>query len=424
MYSWLLRLYPSHFRKAFGDAALQLFRDRYRDETGFFPRLRLWIDLLNDLAISLPHEHRRVPRTLVGASAQHQSYAPPTFYLFSYEAPCLRSLLSAGMLSLVTFGLLPFSIAHGGGTPPSTQFPADSAKIDAAERQRVLDTVINNIKQYYFDPRAAREITNVLLAHEKRGEYDSLVDGQAYANLLTRQLRNVSRDMHLEVVYSDDPIPDHPPEPTPAVLARYRRALERNNCTFETVKIFPQNIGYLKLNSFPDPSICQSTAKAAMGSLNRADAIIFDLRDNRGGSGEMVSLIAGYLFDHPEFLYDPRTSPTPQSWTRPVPGSRLVDKPAYILTSASTASAAEQFTYDLKALKRATLVGETTSGNAHAGVFHRIDDHFGMGIPRTKAINPFSKADWEAVGIEPDVKTNPADALATAQKLAANRLKR
>ena len=29
---------------------------------------------------------------------------------------------------------------------------------------------------------------------------------------------------------------------------------------------------------------------------------------------------------------------------------------------------------------------------AHAGVFHRIDDHFGMGIPEEKTINPFGKA--------------------------------
>jgi hypothetical protein len=60
------------------------------------------------------------------------------------------------------------------------------------------------------------------------------------------------------------------------------------------------------------------------------------------------------------------------SWTRsPVPGNRLADKPVYVLTSASTWSGAEQFSYDLKMLRRATLVGETTGGGAHAGVFHR-----------------------------------------------------
>jgi hypothetical protein len=82
----------------------------------------------------------------------------------------------------------------------------------------------------------------------------------------------------------------------------------------------------------------------------------------------------------------------------------------------------EQFSYDLKMLKRATLVGETTRGGSHAGVFHRMDDDFGMGIPEQKVINPFGKTDWEGVGVEPDVKVSAAEALETAVKLAEARV--
>jgi C-terminal processing protease CtpA/Prc len=96
----------------------------------------------------------------------------------------------------------------------------------------------------------------------------------------------------------------------------------------------------------------------------------------------------------------------------------LAETPVYLLTSASTWSGAEQFAYNLKKLKRATLVGETTRGGTHAGVFHRIDDHFGIGIPEQKVINPFGKGDWEGVGVEPDVKVSADDALETAEKLA------
>ena len=75
-------------------------------------------------------------------------------------------------------------------------------------------------------------------------------------------------------------------------------------------------------------------------------------------------------------------------------------------------------------LKRAILVGETTGGAAHSGVFYRIDDHFGIGIPETKPINPFSKTDWADTGVEPDVKVKAADALETAVKLAESKLQR
>jgi hypothetical protein len=299
------------------------------------------------------------------------------------------------------------------------------AKLDAAERQRVIDAAIANIKKYYVYPDVAQKMAGALLAHQKTGDDDAVTDGAAFANLLTRQMRDVSPDRHLVLVYSQDPLPQNPSRPTAEDLARYRKAMEQQNCTFEKVEILPRNIGYLKLNSFPDPSVCRPTATAAMASLNDADAIIFDLRDNRGGEPAMVALIAAYLFDRPEYWYNPRENTTEQSWTlSPVPGNRLADKPVYVLTSARTLSGAEQFCYDLKMLKRGTLIGETTGGAAHSGVFHRIDDHFGMGIPETKPINPFSKSDWAETGVEPDVSVKTADALDTALKLARDRLQK
>ena len=70
IYACLLRLYPANFRQAHGDEALQLFRDRLRDETGFFGRTRLWFDIFVDLAISLPHlyttRNQNLPKLLSG----------------------------------------------------------------------------------------------------------------------------------------------------------------------------------------------------------------------------------------------------------------------------------------------------------------------------------------------------------------------
>jgi len=162
-----------------------------------------------------------------------------------------------------------------------------------------------------------------------------------------------------------------------------------------------------------------------MASLNDADAIIFDLRDNRGGYPGMVTLIAAYLFDHPEYMYNPRQDTTADSWTRsPVPGSRLADKPVYLLTSARTLSGAEHFSYDLKMLKRATVVGETTGGASDVGTFHRLDDHFGMGIPEARAINPYREPDWAGTGVRPDVEVKARDALETAVRLAERKLQK
>jgi C-terminal processing protease CtpA/Prc len=262
-------------------------------------------------------------------------------------------------------------------------------------------------------------MADALIARQRRGDDAPASNGKDFAALLTTQMRDVSDDLHLEVVYNPTPSP----QPSPQEFARTLAALQGDNCSFKKVQILPHNIGYLKLDAFLDPSVCGSAATAAMASLNRADALIFDLRDNRGGTAEMVSLICSYLFDHPEYMFDPRRVPTPQSWTSsPAPGSNLANKPVFILTSSTTISAAEQFTYDLKMLKRATIVGETTAGGAHAGVWHRIDDHYGMAIPESRAVNPYSKSDWEATGIQPDIKVPAATAFRTALRQAQSQL--
>lgn len=315
-----------------------------------------------------------------------------------------------------------------GATSAMIRVVAEDVKLDAAERQRVIDRAIANLTKYYIYPDIAQKMADALLAHEKSGDDDAATDGEVFADLLTRQMRDVSHDRYVMMVYSTVTEPENPPAPSLEDVSRYRKEMEENNCTFEEVKILPHNIGYLKFNGFPDASLCRTTVAAAMASLNHADAIIFDVRDNAGGYANMVALIATYLFDHPTHLndfYNRSEHSTEQSWTHPpVPGNRLADKPAFVLTSLSTFSAAEGFSYDLKMLKRATLVGETTSGRGHMGMGHRIDDHFTIRVPGIRVVNPISKTNWEGAGVEPDVKVKAADALKTAEKLAERRLQK
>jgi C-terminal processing protease CtpA/Prc len=262
---------------------------------------------------------------------------------------------------------------------------------------------------------------------QKKGDYDSITDGDAFAKMLTDNFQEVSHDKHLRVDFSPAPMPDRPEGPPDAdERARYRKDMERMNCGFDKVEILSGNVGYLKFNFFADPDICGPTAVAAMNFLANVDAIIFDLRENGGGDPKMIAFISTYLFSEPTHLNDlweRKGDVTHQYWTLPyVPGKHLDGKPAYVLTSKETFSGAEEFSYNLKNLKRATLIGETTGGGAHPVNGHRIDDHFMIGVPFARAINPISKTNWEGTGVEPDVKVPAADALATAQKLAAEKL--
>ena len=311
--------------------------------------------------------------------------------------------------------------------PPGTKLSDLNFKIDSATRARVIDGAIGQLNESYVFPETAKKMGDLVKSKQKKGDYDSITDGDAFAKMLTENFQEVSHDKHLRVNFSPAPMPDRPEGPPNADdRARYRKDMERMNCGFDKVEILTGNVGYLKFNFFADPEVCGSTAVAAMNFLANVDAIIFDLRENGGGDPKMIAFISTYLFSEPTHLNDiweRKDDSTHQYWTLPyVPGKRLDGKPVYVLTSKQTFSGAEEFSYNLKNLKRATLIGETTGGGAHPVSGHRIDAHFMIGVPFARAINPISKTNWEGTGVEPDVKVPAADALASAQKLAAEKL--
>jgi hypothetical protein len=448
----LLHLYPSRFRQEYEDEALQLFRDRRHDEAGVWQSVRLWFDLFTDLVISLPREHCYTRPEVARASAKTCLDGTPTFFVFETASPGRRPLLFGGLLSLITLVSFPrlmnefgnfrppsgWSFASPGayerqsgepqrpasGSEQGVQSPQDAnPTLDATSRHRIIASAIASIKQHHIDPLEAQKAANALLAHERQGDDDSATSTEEFTRLATKQMREATGDHQLELLYSPRAIPERTPGPEPPPSAAYRDEALRVNCAFEQVKILPHNVGYLKLNAFPDTSVCQATATAAMAQLNDADALIFDLRDNGGGFPSMVSLIAAYLFDHPEYMYCPLENTTAESWTHsPVPGNKLANKPVYILTSSRTISAAEEFTYDLKMLKRATLVGETTAGANHAANLHAIGDNFYVATVEVRAINPYSKSNWNDTGVEPDFKVRSPDALTAALRLVDKRL--
>jgi hypothetical protein len=312
--------------------------------------------------------------------------------------------------------------------PPGMTAADMNMKIDAATRARVIDGAVANLKEFYVYPEEAKKMADALQSKLKSGGYDTVTGAEDFAQMLTTDLQAVSHDKHLRVNFSVSPIPEGADKDKPdavAVAAR-RSQLEKMNCSFEKVERLSSNIGYLKFNGFMDPDICAPTVSAAMSFLSHTDALIIDLRENGGGDPAMVAYISSYLFaerTHLNDLYNRRDNKTEQFWTRPdVPGLKLATTPVFVLTAKRTFSGAEEFTYNLKNLKRAIIIGEVTGGGAHPVSGHRIDAHFFIGVPFARAINPITKTDWEGTGVEPDVKVAAAQALDVAQKMATEEI--
>jgi hypothetical protein len=301
-------------------------------------------------------------------------------------------------------------------------------QIDSKTRDQVIENALDRLNRSYVYPEVAHKMADAIHGRQKSGEYAPITSSIEFARKLTDDLRAVSHDRHLGVNYSHEPIPDRAPgPPSPQDLEQMRKEMALNNFGFEKLELLPGNIGYLDLRGFNPAAIAGEKAAAAMNVLVDCDALIIDLRQNGGGDPAMVQLLASYLFGtqpvHLNDLYWRPSDSTTQWWTLAyVSGRRMPDVDVYVLTSHRTFSAAEEFTYDLQNLKRATIVGEVTGGGAHPGGGERLGDHFIMFVPSGRAINPVTHTDWEGTGVKPDIAVPAEKALKTANLIALKKI--
>ena len=309
--------------------------------------------------------------------------------------------------------------------PPATAVQATD--IDAAMRDSVIDGAIAKLRELYVFPETAEAMALAIDRRRQAGAYDSITGGREFAALLTTHLREVSQDLHLRVDFTPAAVPRPSANPpNPADDAQFRSQMERTNCGFAPTQILEGNVGYLKFNFFAPPTVCGPAASAAMNSLQDVDALIIDMRVNRGGDPAMVAYVTTYLFAEPTHLnniYNRAEDSTQEWWTLPdVPGARFVEHPVYVLTSRTTFSAAEEFSYNLRTLGRATLVGERTGGGAHPVRGEWLNERFVIGVPFARAINPITNTNWEGTGVQPHVDVPAAAALGRARALATAQL--
>ena len=310
------------------------------------------------------------------------------------------------------------AFAYASGQQPSRD------TLDAETRHQVIAGAIEHMQRAYVFAEVAEKMAAALRAHVAKQDYEGITNPRDFAEILTKHLQEVSRDKHLRIIYNPDGLPPQRSGPPTAEERAQRLADERRrNFGFRRVERLDGNVGYIELLGFSGSEEVSEVAVPAMNFVANTDALIFDLRRNGGGSPVTIGLISSYLFDkavHLNDFYIRETETTRQFFTQPaVQGRRYGErKPVFVLTSARTFSAAEEFTYNLKNLKRATIVGETTGGGAHPGGVRRITDTFGIWLPNGRAINPITKTNWEGVGVDPDIDVEAERALRAAHLAA------
>ncbi len=341
----------------------------------------------------------------------------------------LENAMKTMMLFAVTFvsALMPSLLSAA----PGIEVEQPAAALESAARQRVVREAARLIREHYVFPDLGARMADHVLAELNRGAYSEHNEQKAFLGALTSDLRSVCDDKHI-FVFENEPEAREvaadkgllSEEETARIRAAYLKEDRRTNFGVAEAALLPGNIGLLQLDYFSSHVEAQAAIVGAMNDLAGADALIIDLRENGGGGGGGVGrLLASYFFGpNPQPLtgvfWRSSGETIPAFTLEKIPGKRRPTVPLYLLTSARTFSAAEDFSYSLQQLERATIVGEPTKGGAHPVDVLIIEEDILLQVPIGRSVNPITGANWEGIGVQPNLAVPAADARVAAHRAA------
>ncbi|WP_269058914.1 S41 family peptidase [Catellatospora paridis] len=282
--------------------------------------------------------------------------------------------------------------------------------------ERAMELMCAN---YVFPERAVPAAADVR-RRLTEGEYDGM-DEAALADALTLTLAEHCADKHLRVRARDARL--HATVDPAEADAVYREHLRVTNHGIARVERLDGNVGCLDLRGVTAAGLGGRAIAAAMELVSQTDALIIDLRRNRGGSPDGAIFWTSYFFPdgetHLNSIESGAGSSLRQYWSIAyLPGERYLDRPVYVLTSGFTFSAGEELSYNLQTQGRATLIGETTRGGAHPTDRFPITPTLEITVPVARSINPVTGTNWEGTGVVPDIAVPAEQAHTAAYRLA------
>ncbi len=299
-------------------------------------------------------------------------------------------------------------------------FAAEVAPLNGSDRAAIVQTLVAKISANYIKPDVAERVGRAIASKHAKGGYASATSAQALSEALAKDLREFSGDKHFGATVAEGfrEFSSTSDLPSPAKMEERRDRVARRGYDIQKIERLPGNVGYIELRAFGAPEFVGQAYTSAMQLMTGTDALILDLRRNGGGSPVTVAYLMSHFFPlgderHLMDMYNRPDNTTQQYWTVATVAQRY-DKPVYVLTSARTFSAGEDFAYGMQVQKRGTVIGETTGGGSNPVSWYSVGNDIAVAIPSSRMINFLTQTNWEHVGVKPDVAVPAAQALQTA----------
>lgn len=312
------------------------------------------------------------------------------------------------------FAAISLLIAASSATKAAAPVAVPGVSLDQATVRKVIEGIAVKLREDYVFPERGAQAADALEKAVAENAYAGVTDPNKFASQLTEELRAITKDTHMRVIFGS-PFRHQPPPSAPP------------DAGFEVERL-DGNIGYIHLARFVPPDVFNPAADDAMRDLSDTAALIIDMRDNGGGHPASVAYLASFFLDPHKRVHindlvwrspGTLTFRTESFWSSPTPVSYL-GKPVYVLVGPKTYSAGEEFAYDLQVLKRVIVVGETTRGGANPGGLNDLGYDLFVVVPTGRAENPITHGNWGGIGVRPDVQAMHEVARETAVALAMN----
>jgi carboxyl-terminal processing protease len=221
------------------------------------------------------------------------------------------------------------------------------------------------------------------------------IDGQSVAGMALDEMTTLVRgpagtSVRLVVQRGDDPTE------RPFSVERAEIHLQ-----FVKDKVVEDDIGYVLLRGFPEPSVVDSIEKdIATFQSEGVHGLVLDLRGNSGGRIDVGTRLLSHFLPNGSSAYQ-EVDRGGQNSLHSTHGTGQYGLPLVVLVDGGTASMGEIFASAVQEHGAATIIGTNTAGSVAAAQVFGLPDGSGVQVTVFEILSPDGKP-LNKVGVSPD----------------------
>lgn len=286
-----------------------------------------------------------------------------------------------------------------------------SQELSKKERTFILKEIPKLLRENHIIPEVGSKTAKGIEENFKSGKYDKMDTYDKLISGVTRDLQDLSDDLHL---YLRKPDRQGNPSRRGGSGDSYARFRDDNGKLYNHKKL-EGNILYMSLRIFSDRGVMAEELREALKESTKSDAIIIDLRGCPGGSPQGVAYLGGSIIKDRTHISTHRTKGGSSGVYSDVTdyGKLNNNKPVYVLINRRTGSAAEAFAFFIRDLGRIKVIGVHSRGAGRATRHYPINSKLNISI--SSSVVTSSKGNqFQGIGVKPDIPTSEEDALKVA----------